>query len=182
MIVVGLDLSLTGTGICVLGPNLLYTKRFGSKVEGDDEAAEKKRIERIQLIAWKICEVCEKYKPEVIGVENYSFGSFSKSSSVTGLAELAGVVRVYLLARQGKVARRYAPTTARKIAFGKGSGKWKKDQVLSGLMDRGLMFPTNDEADAFVVAAATLIDITGDSAKSFWERRDWEKQDGTRTE
>lgn len=187
MIVAGFDLSLTGTGVCILGPGVLVPARFGMEIDRSNVAldVEKELLERIIWISNHCLWLIDKNKVDVVGVEDYSFGSFIKktkegkstsSASITGLAELNGVVKTDLWRKSGKIAMRLPVKTARATTFGKGWGNKKKDEIIFELQKRKVFFRSEDECDAFVVAAAVYCKTIPCSSEKFWEDRVWESK------
>ena len=81
MKIMGLDLSLTSTGISIDGvTSIIMTPTKGA--------------ERLVLISSKLREVIEENKVEAVIVEGYSFAS--RNSQAHSIGELGGVVRVML--------------------------------------------------------------------------------------
>lgn len=179
MIVAGLDLSLRGTGICVLGTKLLRTFRVGVTIDTKNKAldVEREKIERIITIAAEIVKRCQEFEVKAVGIENYAFGAFGGagySSSGTVLGELAGVVKRDLAVVYKIIPAMYSPSSARKALFGKGNGKLKKEQVQAKLKELGLVFPSHDEGDAFVIAATRYCEMHEMDSDSFWAERVWQ--------
>jgi|SRR3990172_3057989 len=167
MLIMGLDLSLTSTGVCILSPggdsrgflgmiapfSRVYSGRFGFGVTRKED--EQTRIERLIYIAKNIVEIAKSHNVELVGIENYAF---SRHGANISSAELGGVVKSQLL-----MACKIAPTmvvasAARKDLFGtlkKKDGK-VKDQVRAKLKADGYEFKNDDEMDAFVIALFTL--------------------------
>jgi len=114
MIYIGLDMSLTSPGI-VINDNGKWNFYFfvqRKREEGIDESSDnwtirsipyisewKTREERIDYVTNNIMILINSYMgKKSIGIENYAFGA--SSSSVTGLAELGGVMRHKLYNRK----------------------------------------------------------------------------------
>ncbi len=141
MIVLGLDPSLTGTGLSVVdNDNLLFSECYKPK----NKTGPKRLIE----IRHKISEVIDKYQPELICLEGYSFGS--RGRALFQIGELGGLIRV-LMHKTGIKWIEVTPSQVKKFATGKGN--CGKDIILQQVYRRwGMEFKTSDEADAFVLA------------------------------
>jgi len=138
---VGLDLSLTGTGLSVVEGNKLH---FSECYKPKNKSGPDRLIE----IRHKVSEVIDKYQPELICIEGYSFGSRGRAVFQTG--ELGGLIRV-LLHKTGIKWIEISPSQVKKFATG--AGNCGKDIVLQQVYKRwGMEFKTSDEADAFILA------------------------------
>ena len=80
--IVALDLSLTGTGVCLPDGQ---TRVIHTKLRG---------MERLTYIRGNLAVLFYQRDPELVVVEGYSYRS--KGSSAVSLGELGGVVRMYL--------------------------------------------------------------------------------------
>jgi len=103
--VMGLDLSLTSTGVCLLGkPFSINSKNKG--------------VKRLIEISERVLHTAVLEKPQVIMLEGYSFGSkFSRAHSI---GELGGVVKSVLY-QNGFTVIDVPPTCRAKFATGKGN-------------------------------------------------------------
>lgn len=154
--IIGLDLSLTGTGICVyyipadasdLKP-CIETNRLENDLTGP---------ERLIFIREKVVESCR--GAELVCLENYAFGRPNQAHQV---GELGGVVRVALHEAGIKYVE-VTPNQLKKFATGKGGAK--KEEVMLGVYKKWQKeFPSNDETDAFVLAkiGETLVNGMGE--------------------
>ena len=141
MMALGIDLSLTGTGLAVVEGNKLHFSECYKPVN-------KSSPERLIEIQRKVSETMLGYDPEIICLEGYSFGSKGRAVFQTG--ELGGVIRV-LLHKSGINWLEIPPSQVKKFAAG--VGNCGKDIVLQQVYKRwGMEFKTSDEADAFVLA------------------------------
>lgn len=88
--------------------------------------------------------------PRLLLLEGYSMGSFT--GHMLDLAEFGGLLRAALLKYCGAAAlREVSPNTLKQFATGKGAGK--KEFVMACVAQRyDLIFNSNDECDAFVLA------------------------------
>lgn len=135
MKIVGIDASLTGTGVAVLNGSL-RTERIESKLMGPDRLIEiRERVREIVTGA------------DLVAIEGYAF---AKPNQAHQIGELGGVLRV-MMTELGAKWIEVAPAQVKKYATGRGNAK--KEEVAVGIFKRwGREFKTNDEADAFVLA------------------------------
>ena len=141
MLALGIDLSLTGTGLSVVaGDKLHFSECYKPKVKTGPG--------RLIEIEHKVSENIVGYNPEIICIEGYSFGSKGRGVFQTG--ELGGVIRV-LLHKMGIKWLEIPPSQVKKFAAG--MGNCGKDVILQQVYKRwGMEFKTSHEADAFVLA------------------------------
>lgn len=162
--VVGLDLSLTGAGICVLAPawvpggwEHMWSARIGQSLPNSATPAQ--RLERLEFIGDSIVRAIEPHiaeGPVFVALEDYSFGMAHKAHQ---LGELGGVIKMLIRIHFDLVAQPINHTTARKFLIGRGTAKGIKEEVtrkVQGLRGRGLIaqcpLRSSDEVDAFVIA------------------------------
>lgn len=145
---VGLDLSITGTGIVAItaGGYVSTARKVGSKVvEGMGD------IERFSLQVEAVMQVIGPRPVDLFVVENYAF---SGNGQITRLAEYAGLVKYTLWSVYGVPEKNItfcSPMTMKKFVTGKGNAE--KDQILKAVYQRwGQDFDSNDVADAFGLA------------------------------
>jgi crossover junction endodeoxyribonuclease RuvC len=130
MIAIGLDLSLTGSGIC-RGGETTVLKDGGLR-----------GVHRLDYLEARILALCA--GADVAGIEGYSYGS--QGRAVYGIGELGGVVRLGLR-RAGVPFVEIPPACRMKYATGKGQAH--KDMVLSQAVLRSGRAMSNDEGDAW---------------------------------
>jgi Holliday junction resolvasome RuvABC endonuclease subunit len=137
MRLIGLDLSLTSTGVSVNGD----TQVLSIKEKG---------AERLSLISNKILEICISEKISCALIEGYSFSS--RNSQAHSIGELGGCVRMRLW-ENGIPFVDIPPTCRAKFATGKGNAS--KGEVISAISAKtGKVFSGaggNDECDAWVL-------------------------------
>lgn len=164
--VLGIDLAPRHSGFCYIpadwdglqGSLITDSCQYSLKGKIEPETA----IEIMLTAARTAVHLARMCKPVDIVVEEYAY--HAKGSAVTGQAEIGGVVRSQLRLAVGIAPRLIPMGTARAFVVGgslRGKRKTdtrdgvkvleKKDQVLSFLHNRGLVFDTDDIADAFVV-------------------------------
>jgi Holliday junction resolvasome RuvABC endonuclease subunit len=162
----GLDLSLTSTGVSVNGE----TFSIRPKTRG---------VERLIEISDKIVTLAINVQPVAAIIEGYSFGS--KFSRAHSLGELGGVVKSDLH-RAGFIAIEVPPKCRAKFATGNGNAN--KAGVLASLKHQ---FPTrfydvrsDDECDAWVLEQMAYAKLNeseyswSDKQLSALDRVDWE--------
>lgn len=168
----GLDLSLTGTGLVVVNGNkLLRVRRYRTEpvpkgrvgaggrsglrpsgmFRGDDE-------ERIDWLARKIVYNVKKYRPELCVIEGHSFAS--KGRGVSILHELHGVVKNRLFRLQQPFAI-VSPQAVKKHATGSGNASkaemigFAKNHLCSVMgktREQASIISDSDRADALWLA------------------------------
>lgn len=146
---VGLDLSLTGTGVVVIDKDgdINMQRVIGYALKED--SSEREIIERQMYIATEIVDVI-KAVPERprVAIEHYAFSK--RSSSVTKLAELRGVVKSQIWLVFRLVPAIITVGEARRTVLGKGNVA--KSSILEILRRRGLTVGDHNTADAYVIA------------------------------
>lgn len=162
MISLGIDLSLTGTGVVVLeNGKVVEEKLIKSKPCGDTPLDE---LHRIRAIVSQIRDIVVKYNPVIersliesrprpafviVNIENLAF-AIRKTSSLTQLSGLNYLVRAMLDDLKIHFILT-APTTLKKYIC---KGNVKKDVVMLEVYKKyGLTFSDNNLCDAFVLSA-----------------------------
>jgi Holliday junction resolvasome RuvABC endonuclease subunit len=180
MKVVGLDLSLLSTGVCVLEGDagcqpthrcVLFPGEKATTIEG--------KVVRLESICKDIVGLVGEEAPDIVGIEA---PAKSQPWQAAAIGELHGVVKLQLYLAYGIIPVIPQVNTIRKAVVGKidrtleevtdGKGKKKrkwsygrvpgksgklrratiKDVIERILGERGLLFPSHDEMDAYVVA------------------------------
>lgn len=145
--VIGLDLSLNGTGLCVLDGegNIALSTCIKNK-------AKLSGFDRIIAVREKVISIIKEYQPTLIAIEGYSMGQ--KAGVHFDTVELSGQIKVWLYQTGYKFCL-VPPTTLKKFITGKGNSK--KNVMLMEILSRwGIKFLSDDEGDAYglsVVAA-----------------------------
>ncbi|WP_460871887.1 hypothetical protein [Nocardioides pakistanensis] len=147
--IVGLDLSLTSTGVAVIVGQHAHVDRIQTKPAGNAIADRSKRLRAIvgNIAAW-----CS--DAPLVVVEGPSLGQGRQ----VGTHDRAGLwwLTVARLTGMGLHVVEVPPAVVKKYATGKGGGKDAgKDQVLASVIRRypHVEVTGNDEADALVLAA-----------------------------
>jgi crossover junction endodeoxyribonuclease RuvC len=141
----GLDPSLTGTGIAFIHAGRLKTFRLvpPAKMRG---------VERLDWLSVQMEETLSAYGPDQVAIEAYSFGS--RNSHAHALGEAGGAFRLALY-RRGVATIEVPPTSLKKFATG--SGTAEKATVAKELYKRfGVDLSNNDEVDAAGLALACM--------------------------
>lgn len=145
MKVMGLDLSLTGTGVVVLD-------RAGAPLHAETVSCKFVGMARLAFIRGRIGELLSRHRPALVCVEGYSFAS--RQSHAHALGELGGVIRL-LLHRNDFIYKDVPPSTLKKFVTGKGNAA--KDEVMMNVYKRwGWEMRDNNQADAYGLARIAL--------------------------
>lgn len=150
-LVLGLDLSLQATGVCLAGHGRIQV----STITTGTSSGHSRRRTILNTIAGLVTG----NRPDLVVIEDLpAHAGKASATSIVALAELHGIVKFWLHPR--------VPYTlvnvvhAKQYALGKGSGAGtSKDQVLLAVERRYgslIQIFTNDEADALVLAAMAL--------------------------
>lgn len=151
IISIGLDLSLTGTGVVVLENSKIIEKRLiKSKPTGDRPIDE---LRRIQNIVGEIRSTVLMRKPNVAVIENLAF-SIRRTTSLTQLAGLSFLVRA-MLNSECIPFFLCAPTTLKRFATGKGNSE-KDHMILEAYKQYGIDNIDNNIADSLFLAKIGL--------------------------
>lgn len=180
MKVLGLDLSLKGTGICLLEgePGSEPSMRTELCPQGEAKTVEE-RVLRLVSITERVVSLINGENPDYIIIEAPAKNQMWQAAAI---GEIHGVVKVQVYLASGKFPWVREATEMRKVVVGKiervfvtfevkgkkkrrvsygeiegAHGKKKratvKDVIEGRLKERGLTFPTQDEMDAYVAAA-----------------------------
>lgn len=164
--VIGLDLSLTSTGIVSLVEvgkdwGVHSSLHVGHSLKRD--AAVREKIERYVVIAAAVLDTVRQFKgmEVTVGIEGYAY---SKKGAQNDLAELQGIVKSQLWLGERIEPVIVSVTEARKLVLGTGSPKGSKkgktkEGVAKILKGMGLEFDSDDEADAYVIAKCVAMNL-----------------------
>ncbi len=152
----GLDLSLRSTGVALISEQEPMTWTITSKPP-------QTVIEVAQLIVKQVLSIAQRDKEVTFFIEDYSFGKFGTSSSVTALIELTGII-TYELHKNNLTYFKIPPTILKKYLTGKGNAK-KEQMLVFALEKYGIHFNSSDECDAFALADLGLAFLTGKNLK-----------------
>lgn len=147
--VMGVDLSLTSTGLIVLGESgeVLANKAITSKPSGLKLLG---RMARYDAIADEICQAAMTYQPSVACIEHYVTGG--AGGGIAERIELGCIVRRMLMDLKVEI-HEVPPTTLKKWTTGKGAfkGGGKTPMVVAIMSRWGVEFSTDDEYDAYAL-------------------------------
>lgn len=154
--VIGVDPSLTGTGVCVLELSETEFKVSGLKtIKTSPGSHMYARIKRYKGIGDQVLGFLPTGR-SCVAIEGYGFMAIGRAVSV--MPELGGVLR-FMLEALGIPWVEFAPTSVKK--YGSGSGAAKKDLMMMEVFKRygkllhgtDLKFEDSNQTDAFVLAA-----------------------------
>jgi len=161
-IILGVDLSLTSTGLVVVPSEWDYCWRRVYAVSVGlalgKQASVADQIHRRRAIADDICRVMVHRDVTHVWIEGYPAGG-GKVFALDKLAELGGVVRDNIMARTGIAAQTAPQSTARKLLLGRLPSHHRKEHVVEALRVAGAGFADADQADAFVAANYGLSEL-----------------------
>jgi len=143
----GIDLSMTGTGIALLEDGkLVYSETIKSKKEGDTPDAEVRRLMGIVVKVMEHVDVIENL--DVVVLEGIAF--MAKSTALAQLSGLTYMVRKEMVDRDIQFFV-VAPTTLKKFITGKGNSA-KDIMMLETYKLYGESILDNNQCDAFGLA------------------------------
>lgn len=137
--VIGLDLSLTMTGVATAAGS--FAIRCGNE----------RGMARLATVRNRVIGVVSRNgRADLVVIEGYSMGTARQSSHAHGLGELGGVVRLVLW-EAGVPYVDVPPACLKKYATGAGNAR--KEAVLIAAVRRGAEVQDNNEADAWWLRA-----------------------------
>ncbi len=165
--IIGLDLSLTSTGVAVVHAD----GRLYSATAIKSKLADAPRLIDIRNNLYSILNKLSR-KPTLAVLEGYAFGSQARHEAA---GELGGIIKVTLFLDGIPVAV-VPPSTLKKFVTGKGNAQ-KDEMRLAVFKKWGQEFRTNDEVDAFALAQVGVIlerhkqgiDVKPELLKYEWE-------------
>lgn len=137
-----IDPSLNETGICIFNSqNELIYKGIISNTD------KLKDMQRLFYIKNELKKLIKKYKINLVGIEDYSYGS--KGRAIINLGELGGVIRLYLFEQKIPYIL-IQPTKIKKFITGKGNAK-KELMLLKVYKKFNMEFENNNICDAYAL-------------------------------
>jgi crossover junction endodeoxyribonuclease RuvC len=146
--VVGLDISLTETGIVRFPRNAPWTQQVIDTKPKDGQL-----WERYEKIMKRVLGVVG--KNDLVFCEDYAYSIGAGKSRLVTLGELGGMLRFVLWKRTGHWPFAISPTSLKKFATGHGRGK-KSDIRVALFKKTQLDFANDNIADAYVLAQIGL--------------------------
>lgn len=153
----GLDLSLTGTGVVVLKDGSI-AKEMLIKSKPTEEKRPIDEIERIVLIKNKILTIIEEFSPDLVVIEGLAFGV----RNATALVQLSGLnymVREHLWKNKIKFLI-IAPTSLKKFITGHGNAK-KEEMMMEVFNKYHVSFFDDNTNDGFCLAVVGRMFLEG---------------------
>jgi len=157
--VLGLDLGRANIGHAILTPQggALY-RATSQRRPLKKTATEAEKIERLLNIAKDVVADVKAFNIALVAIEDYAkaarFGAHQ-------YGEIGGVVKTQLWLATRVVPEVYPPKLARKVVLGYG-GNVPKSQIFQVVQeDLGVNVSNDHEADAWVVAMAHFLEVTG---------------------
>ena len=169
---IGLDLSLTSTGVSVNGKtSVISTKARGA--------------ERLHIVSSAILDLCSSEKIVCAIIEGYSFAS--RNSQAHSIGEMGGAVRMKLW--ENRIPYVEVPPTCR-AKFATGKGNAGKSEVVSSISAKtGIIFSGgggDDECDAWLLEQMGLTHLNkseyqwSEASISSLSKIDWSPLDQVR--
>lgn len=141
---VGIDISLTGTGVCRLTRDGTVGKTKCIKTLAHKSFTQ--WFDRIKAITDEVMEYVD--NGSIVFVEGYAFGA---TGQVFNIAELSGYIKYQLYTGDCTAVIQVPPTSLKKYIAGKGNAK--KDLMLKEVYKKyGVDFTDDNIADAFALA------------------------------
>lgn len=149
MTFIGLDLSLTASGVVVVDQN-------GNTLDRILIKPKTKGGERLDDICYALTEAILKHRPLDVAVESpFSAPSPAVLAVCMQLAELHGAFKLAMYRENIPRPWYVAPGTLKKYATGSGKGQ-KSDVKMAILKKWGMEFKDDNEADAYVLARIAM--------------------------
>lgn len=149
MVAIGIDPSLTGTGVVVLKGGKLVEKHLIKSKKGDGGYLSE--VERLNTIRDDVMKIITIHNPDIVCMEGLAF----MARNTTALVQLAGLnylIRSAVVEHKDKADWTIvAPSSLKKFITGKGTGQ--KDLVMLEIYKRyGVSMDDNNVADAYALA------------------------------
>jgi len=161
MKILGLDISLTGSGVVLLEDDQIKLELL-IKSKPPVEKNNVTEIERLILIRDKIISIIKEYKPDLVSIENLAF--LAKGTSLTQLSYLNYAIRAYLWENKIKFLI-VSPKSLKK--FITGSGNAQKEEMMITVLEKYHIATTDaniaDSCSLAFVGKAFLTGVTRES-------------------
>lgn len=150
-VVVGIDPSLTNTGVCYGSTEDAWQVTTCGSVKLGDSVSD--RVRRYEQLVGKVMRILDTVKPALILIEEYAYSKNMGGQMYLG--EFGGLLRWHLVDVTPNV---YEVTASGLKKFATGKGNSPKDVVMAHVAQRyGQIFRNNDEADSFVLYQMALV-------------------------
>jgi len=140
--IMGIDQSLTETGFCII--------EKGKIIEQGIIKPKTSGVKRLQEIRNKLLTIIDKYKPTIIALEDYAYGT-RNSRATFSMGELGGVLKLAFLDKNQNYCI-IQPALLKKYVCGKGNAK-KEQMLLQAYKKFGIEFQNNNLCDAYCLAS-----------------------------
>ena len=111
--------------------------------------------ERIAMVTERFRELCEKYSPEICGIEKIFMNTNQKT--VMQIAEVRGAI-IYASHQHNIHTRQYTPIEIKKVLTGQGTAdKLQVEKMVKIILPDAPENKIDDEYDAIAVALACLL-------------------------
>jgi crossover junction endodeoxyribonuclease RuvC len=148
--IMGIDPSLTGCGLVLLTDGFLKVRKTVSTPASDE------RGKRLDEISEEVASFILLFKPDVIAIEGYAFGSqFNREE----MGEVGGVIKRTIWS-SGIEFHIWPNTSWKKVVLGKGNVK-KEDVKLPVFQRYNVELSDMNQVEAFCVAMAEHLAQTG---------------------
>lgn len=142
-VIVGIDQSLSGTGLAAVTSNFPKLTVLGTQIVGSKE----KGMRRLEEIVDEIIRFISQHTPAVIAMEDFT--RMASSSSLVPLIELATIIK-YRLYKMGLEPIIQNQSSMKKFVFGHGLTEKDSSYLLKVLDITGERFPDDNAADAYL--------------------------------
>jgi Holliday junction resolvasome RuvABC endonuclease subunit len=161
--ILGLDLSLTSTGWCVLEVLDIFNK--AAIIDKGTIKPKVKKTERLSYIKDNVdnllMQMQTKQALDLVVLEGYSMGS--RTGQAFSIGELGGIIRLTLLLNKIKTLI-ISPTSLKKFVTGKGNAP-KDIMMMKALAKYGIEFTDNNICDAYCLAKMGQAYLNGTDIK-----------------
>lgn len=161
--VVGLDLSLNGTGVCVIEAGKYSVKIIKEIFINNKHIKAEDRGHKLFNIYCNIDDTLQELKEKGIEPIVVTESGFSKHTKATqALYSVVGVVEMTMYCNNMSITKSYAPTSVKKQITGKGKASKQEvmEEVRQFLVSKqgDYVFQSEDTSDALAVAISYLLD------------------------
>jgi hypothetical protein len=142
--IVGLDLSITGSGVCRLATVRSYSGTFTQTI--GTKPKDGNMMQRNAASASKIMDIIE--RNDIVLIENYAFGVKKDTSKLVTLAEFGGLIKFAVYRKTKRLPLLIASGTIKKWLSNNGNLN-KEDFKMAAYKKYNIEFATGDEVIAY---------------------------------